>query len=404
MSTQSSSSVAFPTSAVIGRVEQTMDEFFRDRGSSHTSLILDLSACEFIEVASLTYLISFILHRQRQGLSTILRLPTSKEVRDFLRAWNFPAAIKEAIGVPFSSIVSPADYRYFGENLSLKNLKYAGKLIDLHEGVEHLLRRDFFAFTSIKPNDNEIQVEAERWQDPLLKAVLDKHLQAKGYLASRVIYESLTNASRHPAATVILATSHFERFHDTNFFTVVLWDNGEGIVETLQRAISNGNPIRSTKCREHLANYNLNIEGPNSETLLADTPLDVNFTPSAETDDAHLLAAALLPGITRDVGGSGHRLHKDLASDPSVDPSLFLPGMGLYVLTNAVIDLYGGVVSLRSGRLFMNVKGGSVSPNYRIKIRQYGDWLPPFLGNMLTLRLPLIPRPDSQHVLSRGIE
>ena len=66
--------------------------------------------------------------------------------------------------------------------------------------------------------------------------------------------------------------------------------------------------------------------------------------------------------------------------------------MGLYVLTNTVIDVFGGELSFRTGNLFLNVKDNPKGRGYLAKIKRYGQWYPPISGNMLTVRLPIVSK------------
>ena len=68
--------------------------------------------------------------------------------------------------------------------------------------------------------------------------------------------------------------------------------------------------------------------------------------------------------------------------------------MGLYVLTNTTIDVFGGMLSFRTKNYFMNIKAhvdkSNAKSNYQVKVKKYGSWVPNFVGNMVTIRLPLM--------------
>jgi hypothetical protein len=173
--------------------------------------------------------------------------------------------------------------------------------------------------------------------------------------------------------------------------TIAFWDDGDSMVDTLLDAIKSQKPVRSVAAPELYTDYEVTIEdqeGHKSEPAVVRSDL----VPNINTSEELVLLAATFPGITRDVTGEGH------AVDPSVakiDPRLGYPGMGLYVLTNQVVEVYGGSVSIRTKNYFLNVKGcpGDKSPGngfrYAAKVRRYGEWYPAFQGNMLTIRLPL---------------
>jgi hypothetical protein len=105
------------------------------------------------------------------------------------------------------------------------------------------------------------------------------------------------------------------------------------------------------------------------------------------------LFATLLPGMTCDPFG------EDFAVDPEVlkhDVRFGRRGMGLFVLINAVAEVLKGSVAFRSGRYFMNVRETTpkereeTRAELRVRIEERPERLPPFLGNMLTVRIPVI--------------
>ena len=173
--------------------------------------------------------------------------------------------------------------------------------------------------------------------------------------------------------------------------TICFWDDGESVVDTLKEAIIEHKTIRSMDTPELYANYELTVQGEDgkkSEPLVVRS----DFVPNEKTQDELVLLAATFPGITRDVTGAGHIVDPDVLKK---DHRLGLPGMGLYVLTSEVVEVYGGTVSFRTKNYFLNIKGweGGTSDKtgvqYMAKVRKYGEWLPPFQGNMVTIRLPL---------------
>ena len=62
----------------------------------------------------------------------------------------------------------------------------------------------------------------------------------------------------------------------------------------------------------------------------------------------------------------------------------------LHVDTGTGYDC-SGTVSIRTKNLFLTIQATHRPDNirYAVKIRRFGAWYPPFLGNMMTVRLPL---------------
>jgi hypothetical protein len=69
--------------------------------------------------------------------------------------------------------------------------------------------------------------------------------------------------------------------------------------------------------------------------------------------------------------------------------------MGLTILINAVIDIFGGTLAIRSKQHLLTLGPDRLTtsaprPNvYRALLRAHPQHTPPFRGNMLTIRLPL---------------
>jgi len=167
--------------------------------------------------------------------------------------------------------------------------------------------------------------------------------------------------------------------------TILFRDDGESAINTLQTPIRQGKPIRSTKSPELHTGYEVTIEdedGGKPKVYWSD------FTPERDTREELLLFSTLLPGVTRDVTGTGHIVDPEVTRDQKI---LGMPGMGLFVLTTEAIDVFGGTVSIRTKNLFLTIQATHRPDNirYAVKIRRFGAWYPPFLGNMMTVRLPL---------------
>lgn len=150
-SSQSKSSdtcaVELPASLTIGALEAILFQQFPACGPYPRLLHLDLSNCQFIEIVALVHLIALTADRVRRGLNTQFALPKAKDVRDFMRVWDFPSAIRDATGVPFSKLVVEDDLSYFGENSDLATLRYA-QFYSYEGGLQRMLSSRFFAITS----------------------------------------------------------------------------------------------------------------------------------------------------------------------------------------------------------------------------------------------------------------
>ncbi|MEK9136769.1 MAG: hypothetical protein AAB393_06560, partial [Bacteroidota bacterium] len=352
----------FPRVATIGAVETACDRHFHSVESVQP-LIIDLSACTFVEVATLVYLVALVRARHTSGHSTRIHLPTSRKVRDFMRVWEFAQALEIATDVSFRGwMCCPEDKRTFGESLDHVDLNYAGRILGSRE--EWLLSREYFAIRTVWNATSSVSKhwahdKTAPWKREHIKSVLARHLCGpEGYFASRVFFELMKNGSRHPNARIIQTASRFERAAKTRAsgqFTLIVWDDGVGMVDTLREAIRDNRPIRSSKIAwEFPATYEVRSHD-SSDKHTTTTLLAADFEPNQTTSDALVLVATILPGITRCPEGTGHEVAEDLAQE---DPRFSLPGMGLFVLVNTVVDVFGGAIVFRTGRFLLSIKRG----------------------------------------------
>lgn len=492
-----------PPALDVGSFESKVYEFFSNQQGPVSNMELDLAACTYIEIATLTMINALITNRRRKGLQTTLALPASKDVRDFMRIWNFPSAIEFATGIPFQAVVRKEDHKYFGENETPKDVKYSGYIPS--RGIEHLLSKRFFSFYTFPFKDVSklkiIKDESKRWEGKLVESVLSHHLGSpEGYIPSRVIYECMSNAARHPRATFVQTASHFnetlssdflagefkkpltakklcQAIEDDNydlsissdssldklnkilrvsnlyekvqkkiaekslsqgivqlanktrqcrvrefsilskfeqieikrlnrllleslytstvpssthngqnvksaFLTIVFWDDGVSMIDTLNNAICGDINVRSLEFPDKYSDVLLKFQD-NHGKIFRET-VSSSYLPDKKTEEHKLFLATTFPGITCDPSGRGHSTH------PKLSPELLHPGMGLFTLLNTAIDIFGGSVAFRTKNYFMNMKaaGKATGAKYSATIREL-PLNPPFLGNFLTIRLPL---------------
>jgi len=430
--------VEFPSSTTAGAVEACLQEFHAIHGTEPARVCLDFSKSTFIEIAALQIAIAYCASRTSVSLPIKIRLPEGDgrvNARHFLRRWEFDEALKAATGMLFRSMVDRHDLRYFagvpgggdvGDPYARIEVRYDSRSGEIVYGREAYR---FFKFMSWKLNSHTnkaaiIENERTRWRDvdQIITETLRKSLRVRlkeesdtstavetdKFLVARVMFQAMTNALRHPDASVLQASSHMshllasdpknperKRIVD-NVFTLVYWDDGQPMYETLSAAIEKRNPVHFPS--EARARYLIQL---NDENDLPAPPRIVESSeiPHSNSTQEELFYSTLFPGVSCDVQG---RNRISYPRSERIDRLLELPGHGLFVLVQAVTELMDGSVSFRSGDLFMNVTGMSRSvwsrtglagecPNYRIKVRRMPHTLPKFRGNMITIRLKLTP-------------
>ncbi|MFZ1989919.1 MAG: hypothetical protein WAW96_09120, partial [Alphaproteobacteria bacterium] len=410
--------------ASIQQFEENMEHVFGTRSAEQTELVLDFSHATFLDLPTLQYAIALTLARLRKGLITKFRVPAGHDgaaARDFLRRWEFPKALRVATGIKFSSFVAQEDLRYFR-----------------HFGGDSGKRRYISSIARVESRDTARASQAEA------DTLLEPSSESSGlYVASRIVYEAMTNAVRHPGASVIQTSSllrnyaaggpnffpftswkldeygekgrvsdeasdkwsvepvlsvlnrHLERkvgsgaeSPHAEHFSVVFWDDGKSMTETLRAALAAGEPIREA---DYPANFDtdyrvrwIDEDGNEIERVVHSAR-----TPDLNSADYELLLATLFPGVTCDVKGVGHRVHAELRR---AEPSMARHGMGLFALIRTAVDEFDGAVAFRTGSFFMNVKRAlrnDPTAHYRVKIQARKSSTPLFLGNMVTVRLPI---------------
>lgn len=404
--------IIFPKTVIMGEVDKEVTSFFSQNHDLIQPLILDFSQSEYVEVVCLIYFLSILADRKQNYQKTFIKLPKYKDVRDFFRSWRFPEAVKEVTGTSFWNTVLEEDHEYFGENKNLEDEKYTGKtLFDAYGKTTKLLENYLPILTFHHHASTEFDSilalgEADRWKRQVVSSVLEKHLEGSyGYFASRIVFEAIMNAIRHPNASHILTASHvnwpIKNTKSRGFFTLIWWDNGKSILDTLREPLSRNEKINSESTQSIArTSYKLVCEDADKNEISSQL-VHSNLIPDQNISDELLLLAATFPGITRDISGRGHLTHPDLGKEKlrskteGIPTSNILPlkqpGMGLHLLMNAAIYIFGGRLAFRTGEFFMSVKRPSQKDkncDYAVTIRRYSNKFK-FLGNMLTVRLPL---------------
>lgn len=351
-------------------------------------LLIDLQDATYIEPIALLYLLSVLASRLRLSDQTSLRLPASRRVRDFLRAWSFPEAVRAATATPFSRLVVPEDMQYFGEGQSVyARSPDTGPTGDL---LRHLESRQFFGLMTYRIHASleatrAVEDEWSRWRTPLIMQVLSRHIQGPHEDVARVlIYELLANAIQHPQATTATVVSsvgrrpNAETSRDTSF-AISVWDDGLGIVQTLRKCLDATGSIRISPARTEDI-FSIRAEG----WECGNEHMTSTWNPPIDATDEELLLASLFSGVSQKVAA---QTLPSVARPDTGQPDREA-GNGLYSLYKSVIDDFGGMLSIRTGQTFLNLKRDNASSPYKAKIVRYlGS--PQFYGNQFTVRIPL---------------
>lgn len=367
---------------------------------SRLEVNFDFSEATFIEPVALQIVIASMLKLKQDGHSLLLRVPKERRVRDFWRAWGFPQAVDGALGTDeFRRIVPLEDRKYFGEPLT----SYLPASLPAHPGFANgsVRSTNFFGFHTLSIDSCSRSTKAaydekDSWNVAHIQTVLANKLgRGSAYFASRVVFEAVLNALRHPGAQVVQSASIDAGGEKHGaFFATHFWDDGVSMAETLKRAIDAGKEFRGPFEEDFDRRYLLvcSLDGvPDSRTQTLETS---QCSLELGLDLKRALFATVLPGVTSDPHGPNHSVAEELITE---DVRFGRRGMGLYILVNAVVEVLGGSVAFRTGRYFMNIRRANkdekreTGAHLRVRIKERPASLPEFCGNLVTVRLR-VPR------------
>jgi len=390
-----------------GSVDEMISQFLGSLQNQDAAIGIDLSQVKFIEPASLIFILAIVNDRKAKNRRTILRPPKDYDVRNFLRTWRFFEALK-AVTDPSSQYTSDVK----SHDPKRRVLSRNDSMSQSDDSLESIVKREYLPIRVLcgttpedRPSNHHVDSELRRWNDTVIMAWLQSHLMgpqgierdesrdlAKENFPARIVFEAMMNCVRHPEATRIATTSHIywpKKSPEKGTYTAIWWDDGKGIVETLREAIDAGGPIISDAPPLPEKQCAVKMQDA-SQTRDNCTMLTTDFVPSHDSPDSDLLFSSICSRVTRDPEGKGHRTA--LSEDIPQDSPLRQPGMGLYILADCAINIFGGSVAFRTDEYFMNVKiglkRGERKADYAVAIKCIDTGFE-FPGNMLTVRLPI---------------
>lgn len=397
--------IELPAEGVFGQFQSTLalEENINILKEQNTTVILDLSKVSFLEITCQILLLVIIDKRVRERKVTLLNLPDSKKVREALRIWEFPAAIKKVSGYWFIDSVTKGSKRYFGEEE--RNTQKISPINDL-------LPKNVLEITTFTKNfDSGMALSiAADWKQESVGKVFDCLFKGSAKkFAKNVIYEAFVNSIRHPhASTIVLASSlqvtksgSYNLKAQDGYLTFIIWDNGDSIIETLKNGMEKNENIRIWKddifsCVFHVKDRKDTSDlryKPKHNSKLKFTPFNLNhdFEPSNNDPDHTLLASSFLPGISSNPEKENKFHYPERCSEVS---SLNQPGMGLYQLANTVVQEFGGRVFFRTKNRYITISKTQMKndpdqkPHFDCSIGVNKD-CDVLSGNLLIVKIPV---------------
>ncbi|WP_327205644.1 hypothetical protein [Rhizobium beringeri] len=318
------------------------------KSTSFRHYIFDLSDTRFISVGCSQYIVAFSMKCARHRWKFTLVMPEAKEVRDFWRLWNFYDAMEVACKLTLADIVPARQLELVSERQT--TFRERSTATSYRAGPSSLRSENFFGFHSIRlgrANDGMAAVEeADQWRTKEIKDILEKGLQTRSdYVATRIVFEAIFNAVRHPGANLVQTCSwhpyFYHRMKESNGdqsgspFSLVFWDDGRSFLSVMDEALGNGIKLRSEVPEEYTQNYVLRTFNKIARAAPIDTPVSHSILLDTSTSEEVRLLSTIFPGV------STSKLQNE-DEDASLNaPELSRRGMGLFILVDTVCNDLG---------------------------------------------------------------
>jgi hypothetical protein len=410
----------------------TLEEGFAKESPLESNSVEEILLCmrrvDYIELAALFTLNSFLAAAEKRKKRILIELPDSKFVRDFLVVWRYPESVQALMLLPFKSYLTERSARLYSE----RQVEFSDRGNDISmlewdadwkEGSR--TKRNFFEITTLyRRNECDVDsltdpsisyplLECDRWQRPLIKAILDKHLarpNSGSDIAKIVVYEAISNAVRHPNATVIQTGSVFQSHKNVpKSFRLCIWDNGDAIPQTLLPLVVAGKPIRTKLLVPMWLTESIELRKRHfgrdweQETKVINEADDVNAVPGSED---WLLFFSSFPGVSREASAT-LEMQGDFDMESLGTPSLPNAGrgIGLFALRRVVVTQLQGSLTIRSGQY--QVKFSPAKTRVRsekqttvsAEMTSYKrSGLPYFQGNLLSISIPVRSNEPAQEM------
>jgi hypothetical protein len=416
-------------------------------------LVIDLEDASNIRIESIVALLSIITWRLKKenkierSFTTKVKYPKDKQVKSFLSRIRFFEVIRDISGVDVLDYLLDPDehfdksqfgHDYYNNDQEFQNERIA-KLTS--SGFHPLVSLSFSSEMEQAITLKEVPPKWKEGNDLVSKIQneLPSQIRIGDKVSKHIIYESITNAIRHPGSNKLVVCCIKEGFGDDARYILVIWDNGDSIIKTLQtrlqgaesiKAISNlPEDIYSCFCKrkgDSLPKGRRPKDADDFDYFFSNEIPDLNesdIMKSYKKEPWYILLSSFFLGVTRDPHGDDY----SKTSLKEVEKPTF-GGRGLTYLLNEAVRSFGGEVRIRTDCFFMNIKQGEkdykdlpkrfvlrfkdkfyirkfksiydsvevLKPDkreiidclYRFNVEEYNSPVSEFYGNMLTIQFP----------------
>lgn len=399
--------------------------------NSISSVQFDLRDVRFIDCYCAQVLICYIRHFDRQGTLVSLKLPKQKRVRDMLRVWNFDEALRDAVGSRLSRFCDEDDRaHYFPPNeiqttFDIKlfpTIHHPSNDPGSNSDTGSQPRINFFGFRTIHVPAVEAKAqyalaEKELWQSPNVRRLLERDLKLDvRFFSARIIFEAVFNALRHPSADIVQTATHTRYFYElsqarlsfnegsesppspsppSKSAVVHYWDDGVSLLDIINSNLAEGHGRRTSSAGDFATSYRLLWKAWDDIEPSIDRIVTTSEDADSNSHVSEKLLFILQPYVSMVPSLYGHTSTVETTED---DPRLASVGMGLYLLLDTTVRMFGGKVRIRTANIHMDIyKGklrqssrGAATPkhDYTVEVREMSPLLPKFPGNMITISIP----------------
>jgi hypothetical protein len=189
----------------------------------------------------------------------------------------------------------------------------------------------------------------------------------------------MMNLVQHPKAHIAQTAAQYGyRENGRRYLVIVFWDDGESMsIGVHGAAMTHDVPDELHR------DFAVRLSGSFGSDARSIEFNSADWNKVAQRYRDLGVLAAVLPGIT----GS-------LSPDAMGDDGSPLRGLGLYVMTNAVLDVLGGRLTIRTADVGVDLaaapsNGSPGLPPIRATVTKYPAGAGTFCGNLLVVRIPL---------------
>lgn len=436
------STLYIPEIATVAAVEEAFYNFFNSHDCAD-EIVVDFTNVWFIEPSTSTsYIIAILYTWKEKGGKFKIIPPYNNGVKIILYSWRFFEVLEEMSLVPISEF-APQIKKDFEKGIDVRLNSTINKVLRYYQDTDTSEIQSFFKkkylgqdsiyflttyekffpllslnFDTDDSKQQEFINEKKRWRNAqLINRILNNNfsnIEIKDEISEDVISETISNAIIHSTANKFFTGSFFSFSeksdqNDKAHFTINFWDNGKSIIDTLGLPLKANQPIKSEKSVEYFMakthNHNqIEFLIKRDKGFYVEEKFSTSSELSSDLSEEEILLAAFFPGVSR---------------LPNRAPDLFnsFPaGIGLSYLTNTVINKLNGEISIRTKNYFLNMRSlsnydkdqyiktyrtvGTTKPKrkdvfnngsiyYSAKFTVFNNKMPDFVGNMITIRIPL---------------